>query len=1363
MDNDVLKLQPCTLNNSRAKPELQEMPRYMSETSGAEDYWKREESGPPNYPKNRQLSAMSKYTTDGFERKNSAPVKSSVSTDGKVERKRSAGDGQGAGAVDEEMFRASFVPAMSITAYSSKELLDIMGRIKDNLSVSAEEWEKRVDALKTLRVLVANGANQFEEFIPQLKTLETQVDGCLRDLRSSVVREACITVAYLSQQLGTRFDRFAETILQTLIGLMSNSAKIMASSGVLATRFILENTHSPRLLPILMSSMTCKSNVTRKCICEFLEVIFRTWPVNVLEKHLGLLQDSLRRGIYDADQEARGFSRRAFPLFAEKFPDQANSLLQNLDAQKRKLIEKDLIGIGLSGVGDDGSARNRSNNQSAVNPVTKRPNKPILGTAAVGANGARSRPPVTNQNDINTVGRYVRHGSVVSSTGPRGRGTGRKNVSQSQLSEQFLPIKGGHFCDPLHLLDEQLKKGYIHFMVSSCMRSIYVTVPHPSSETPSPSSDGPHQCMVVDFMVNAGLRILPETRPSSDDCDRFAPNVFDQRDLLENVDSPFLSPSIQSEEISGTTSREVSPTRLAYMSYGIPGDYNQQGPYNAAGYAGRNGLADARQMVGATSPMSPYGAGTGSRIPRSQGASREPSPTRSISGYQQPIYNTQYSSFRQRGRPSISTMSDYGDSVDTFMTNSRHPMESDDNFSETSSQCSDRSARSGFRRQPSVRVTSNLKEILGQLSGAQWSDRKDGLINLQNYMRSGSPLNPEDIRRLTEIFSKMFADSQRQVVSLFMDTLQFFIKEYNPLLRDWLYTLLIRLFNRQGSEAVGSYQKAIQEALFVVRSHFPLNLQFTNCCRYIMDNAQAPNIKVKVCLLEYLKDLILMMSPDALNSPSQEVTSAIARIISWSGEPKSPEIRRMASRVVIKLYDLNSTSFAAITQGLPRAIKDRATEVLKAYQKTTTGTGISSLMEPTPTAPAWKPQSVDQDGHLSHGATRTPNDPGRLSPETMNNMIRQTTEGLQSLTVGMQAPTAGTPRRVSTGSVPNAAHQYDSYLSYDPAQTAATNGMGEISGGVLRTMQPSNIPNPSFISPGIVPSPVSHSYAAPPVPLGDSPTSARFDNRPLGTLGFDQGDGPKLKKPVIGYQTLRKIREMPPEDIMSEILQELSNHNERYEQRKASMLKLIKLLRDGTICNWDEYFKPTLLILLETLGDDGCETRSLALKVLQELVRAKPELFHDFACLFVIKVLDACRDEEKTVTRAAEECAKSIAQHLPPDLCFSVLTPLINDTKMQVNLPAVKMQEHVVRNSPPDLVTDVLDVIIPGLIVACNHEDSSMRKASIFCMVAIALKIGDAIWEHLNDLHVSKKRLLKLYIDRELNNAVSSESLGTRS
>lgn len=47
-------------------------------------------------------------------------------------------------------------------------------------------------------------------------------------------------VRYYSQELKNRFDRFAESVLQTLIVLLSNSAKIMASSANVAIRFILE-------------------------------------------------------------------------------------------------------------------------------------------------------------------------------------------------------------------------------------------------------------------------------------------------------------------------------------------------------------------------------------------------------------------------------------------------------------------------------------------------------------------------------------------------------------------------------------------------------------------------------------------------------------------------------------------------------------------------------------------------------------------------------------------------------------------------------------------------------------------------------------------------------------------------------------------------------------------------------------------------------------------------------------------------------------------------------------------------------------------------------------------------------------------
>lgn len=70
-----------------------------------------------------------------------------------------------------------------------------------------------------------------------------------------------------------------------------------------------------------------------------------------------------------------------------------------------------------------------------------------------------------------------------------------------------------------------------------------------------------------------------------------------------------------------------------------------------------------------------------------------------------------------------------------------------------------------------------------------------------------------------------------------------------------------------------------------------------------MDNAHTPNFRVKTCLLEYMKDLILMMSPDLIANPSNEVINAIGKIISWSAEPKSADVRRV-STVDLLLYNV---------------------------------------------------------------------------------------------------------------------------------------------------------------------------------------------------------------------------------------------------------------------------------------------------------------------------------------------------------------------------------------------------------------------------------------------------------------------------
>lgn len=62
--------------------------------------------------------------------------------------------------------------------------------------------------------------------------------------------------------------------------------------------------------------------------------------------------------------------------------------------------------------------------------------------------------------------------------------------------------------------------------------------------------------------------------------------------------------------------------------------------------------------------------------------------------------------------------------------------------------------------------------------------------------------------------------------------------------------------------------------------------------------------------------------------------------------------------------------------------------------------------------------------------------------------------------------------------------------------------------------------------------------------------------------------------------------------MVADLLKELSNHNERSEERKGALVELLKITREDNLAVWDEHFKTFLLLLLETLGDKDVGFRS---------------------------------------------------------------------------------------------------------------------------------------------------------------------------
>lgn len=217
----------------------------------------------------------------------------------------SSGD---AGAVTWEVFEASFELVPTLTIFNPKDMEDTLKAVNTIIGNKAMDWEKRVDALKKIRSLILLDPAVFGAYFKELSIAFLDI---LKELRSQVIREACITIAYMCKTFRSRLDSFCVYILQELINLVPNSVKIIASAGTVALKYVIRYTHAPKLIPIITSNqLQSKSKDIRSSLCEIVGLLLEDWTTKAMEKFALNLRDSVLRGLSDADNDARRYSRR---------------------------------------------------------------------------------------------------------------------------------------------------------------------------------------------------------------------------------------------------------------------------------------------------------------------------------------------------------------------------------------------------------------------------------------------------------------------------------------------------------------------------------------------------------------------------------------------------------------------------------------------------------------------------------------------------------------------------------------------------------------------------------------------------------------------------------------------------------------------------------------------------------------------------------------------------------------------------------------------------------------------------------------------------------------------------------------------
>ncbi|KAK7378548.1 hypothetical protein VNO80_03991 [Phaseolus coccineus] len=317
-------------------------------------------------------------------------------------------------------------PIDPVKVYSDKELIREIEKIASTL-VPEKDWSIRIAAMQRVEGLVIGGAADYPCFRGLLKQLVGPLSAQLSDRRSSIVKQACHLLCFLSKDLLGDFEGCAEMFIPVLFKLVVITVLVIAESSDNCIKTMLRNCKVARVLPrIADSAKNDRNAVLRARCCEYALLVLEHWPdAPEIHRLADLYEDMIKCCVKDAMSEVRSTARMCYRMFAKTWPERSRRLFASFDPAIQRLINEEDGGIHRRHASP--SIRDRGGLTSLASQTSAPSNLPGYGTSAIVA---------MDRSSSISSGTSISSGILLSQAKSLGKGTERSLESMLHASKQ---------------------------------------------------------------------------------------------------------------------------------------------------------------------------------------------------------------------------------------------------------------------------------------------------------------------------------------------------------------------------------------------------------------------------------------------------------------------------------------------------------------------------------------------------------------------------------------------------------------------------------------------------------------------------------------------------------------------------------------------------------------------------------------------------------------------------------------------------------------------------------------------------------------------------------------------------------------